>query len=95
MVSRYQPLDTFAKPNIPQRHVSEHSARDAQVLCIVIRSLWAKERRLGGYTPGDELDMDLETVELAALVALRQRITWRLQRRLYESQLMGEQMVLV
>jgi hypothetical protein len=56
-------------------------APDASALCVAIRRLWSKERRLGSYVPTEELSLDLETLDADALHALRAQVRTRIATR--------------
>jgi hypothetical protein len=62
----------------PQEQAEPIYTPDSDALSATIRALWAKERRLGCYSPAEELGLDLEALEIEALRALRARIQGRL-----------------
>lgn len=79
------------RPSHPPAHLPRRSrsksrqpsyALDIDALCVTIRSLWSKERRLGAYSPTDELCLDLETLDIEALRGLRAQIRARIEARL-------------
>lgn len=59
---------------LPQRRATP----DTDILCAMVRALWRKERRLGGYAPIDEVCLDLEALDADALRGLRARIRARI-----------------
>jgi hypothetical protein len=48
-------------------------------LAVSIRALWRKERRLGMYAAAEEMCLDLDEMEIAALQELKKRIVQRIR----------------
>lgn len=59
--------------------ITSSPALDTAALRVTIQALWRKERRLGVYSPLDELCMDLDTLDMEELYALRTRIFRRVR----------------
>jgi hypothetical protein len=83
MVAEYRQTHSSARPTRHSRakqtapvHMSY--TPDASALCVAIRRLWSKERRLGSYAPTEELSLDLETLDTETLQALRAQVRTRI-----------------
>jgi hypothetical protein len=86
MVAEYRQTHSAARPTRRSRAghaASAHSSYtpDVSTLCVAIRRLWSKERRLGHYAPTEELCLDLETLDADALHALRTQVRTRIAAR--------------
>jgi hypothetical protein len=62
--------------------VTRLNSPEPAALRATIRALWCKERTLGVYSPADEVGLDLETLDLNDLRALKTRILARLHHRI-------------
>lgn len=76
----------------PQRsraHIQKSSfdylySPDAAALRVTIQALWRKGRRVGYGVPLDELCLNLETLDIESLCALKARIRLRLTEQMGE-----------
>jgi hypothetical protein len=86
MVAEYRQTHPVARPTRRSRTgqaTATHPSYepDASALCVAIRRLWSKERRLGSYAPTEELSLDLETLDTDALHTLRAQVRTRIATR--------------
>ncbi|NJP07844.1 MAG: hypothetical protein HC837_20605 [Chloroflexaceae bacterium] len=79
-VSHALPLPQAGRRRATSPHVDDKHPLQLAALRTTIRSLWARERSLGAYSPVDELTLELEALPARELRLLKQRIIGRLQR---------------